>query len=61
MNRSSRAEPQPARDATHQRSAGPKRPYTPPALSEYGSVAKLTRGASGAFAETGGHKKHACL
>jgi len=38
-----------------------KRPYSPPTLVDYGSIGKLTQGASGAFAETGGMKLHHCL
>jgi hypothetical protein len=62
MNGSSRrAESLPARNPASRTAARPKRPYAPAVLLEYGSIAKLTHGASGAFAETGGHKLHACL
>lgn len=40
---------------------GAKRRYSPPTLIDYGNVGKLTQGASGAFAETGGMKEHHCL
>ena len=43
------------------RAPGDKRPYLPPTLVDYGSIGKLTQGASGAFAETGGMREHMCL
>ncbi len=58
---SRRADPPPVGAPVRQSTGRPKRPYTPAVLLEYGSVAKLTHGASGAFAETGGHKLHQCL
>lgn len=58
---SRRNDPQPAQAVESQSTVSPKRPYTPAVLLEYGSVAKLTQGASGAYAETGGHKKTMCL
>jgi len=33
----------------------------PPTLVDYGSIGKLTQGASGAFAESGGMQLHMCL
>lgn len=38
-----------------------RRPYRSPLLTEYGHIGKLTRGGSGPFAETAGHRLHKCL
>ena len=38
-----------------------KRPYVAPALTEYGSIGKLTQGASGTLGETGGGMRPMCL
>jgi len=41
--------------------SGDKRRYSPPTIIDYGSIGKLTQGASGAFAESGGMRQHMCL
>jgi hypothetical protein len=38
-----------------------KRPYTPPRLTEYGSIAKLTQGTGSTQADAGGGFKMTCL
>ncbi len=43
---------------TRPETAGAKRPYRPPVLTEYGHIGKLTRGGSGPRAEFQGHRRH---
>jgi hypothetical protein len=38
-----------------------RKPYHEPVLTEYGSISKLTRGASGSGSEGAGAMKMACL